>query len=118
MARKEILIQNEIRDFLRAYGWKVERMHGNAFQKGIADLYAVHPTHGKRWIEVKPPTGYSFTNAQLLNFPDFELYNDPIWILNAGTIEEYKKLFEPPNWRSYLKPRHLKKMKTLCKTAR
>lgn len=111
--KKEIDIQNDIRAFLFAYGWKVKRMHGNAFQKGIPDLYAVHPEHGKRWIEVKPKKGYSFTNDQLRDFPDFERHNDPIWILNAGTKEEYHKLFEPPNWRSYLKERHLKKMKIL-----
>ncbi len=118
MARKEILIQNEIRDFLIAYGWKVKRMHGNAYQKGIPDLYAVHITHGKRWVEVKKPKGYDLTDDQLIDFPDFEAHGDGIWILNAGTVEEYKKLFEPPNWRSYLKPRHLKKMKLLCQAKR
>ena len=111
--RRESVIQNEIRLFLKAYGWKVERMHGNAYQKGIPDLYAVHPRHGKKWVEVKKPKGYAFTNEQLKNFPDFERYNDPIWILVAGTKEEYDKLFAPPNWRDYLKPRDRKKMESL-----
>ena len=113
MMKLEKMIQDEIREFLWVYGWKVERMHGNAFQKGIPDLYATHAMHGPRWIEVKPPTGYSFTNSQLKNFPEFERHGDKIWILCAGTKEEYDKLFKPPNWRQYLKPRHIKLMREL-----
>jgi hypothetical protein len=113
MPKSEAKIQNEIRWFLQAYGWKVERMHGNAFQKGIPDLYVVHPKHGKKWVEIKKPKGYKFTNEQLRNFPEFEKFNDPIWIMVAATKQEYEKLFGPPNWRSYLKPRDLKLMEAL-----
>jgi len=113
MAKKEIDIQNEVRTFLRAYSWKVERMACNAFMKGIPDLYAVHRTHGKKWVEIKKPKRYVFTDAQLIKFPEFEEFNDPIWILNAATKEEYDKLFEPQNWRSYLKPKDFIRMERL-----
>jgi hypothetical protein len=111
---KETKVQNDIRRFLGAYGWGTWRMHGNAYQKGIPDLYARHPDHGPRWVEVKlPGGGYGFTRDQLIQFPRFEGAGDEIWIMTAATREEYLKLFEPENWRSYLKPRHLKLMEAL-----
>lgn len=104
-------IQDDIREFLRLRGWETFRLHGNVYQKGIPDLYACHPRHGPRWIEVKKPKGYKFTKDQLREFPRLERAGDKIWILCAGSMSEYQKLFGPPNWRSYLKAKDIERIK-------
>lgn len=73
--------------------------HGNMFQSGFPDLYAYHSKHGPRWIEVKNPLSYKFTEAQLRNFPKM----GRVWILVAATQAEYEKLWLPPNWWTYIK---------------
>lgn len=98
----ESSIQDRIREFLRLRGWKTFRLHGNAFQKGLPDLYAGHPLHGSRWIEVKRPTGYAFTPHQLRVFPEMESVGEKIWVLTDASLSEYMKLFQEPNWRKYL----------------
>lgn len=75
--------------------------HGNLYQRGFPDLYCTHPKHKQRWIEVKNPDNYSFTPAQLENFPLISK-GAGIWILVAATQDEYKKLFQAPNWWKYL----------------
>lgn len=99
----EWFIQKDLVKYLQERGWLVEVMHGNAFQKGIPDLYAHHPRAGSRWIDVKNPKNYSFTKAQRLKWPLWELFNCGIWILVAATQEEYDKLFDPPNMMDYWK---------------
>ena len=90
--------------YLKARGWHVERMIGNAFQMGVPDLFIAHPKWGQRWIDVKRPgKNYSFTKAQKLKWPVWEAFGIGIWILTAATQEEYDKLFAPPNWRAYWK---------------
>ena len=97
-------IQNDLRDYLRARGWLVERMTGNAYQFGIPDLYIFHPKWGARWIDVKAPGQYTFTKQQKRKWPVWESFNVGIWILTAANQIEYDKLFKPPNWREYWKP--------------
>ena len=97
----ESRIQRELVEFLRARGWHVERMLADAFQNGIPDLYAFHREHGHRWIEVKRPSGYSFTRRQRQRFPQWDAAGIGIWILTAASESEYKRLFGPSNWRSY-----------------
>lgn len=100
----EFYIQQDLIVFLKARGWHVERMIGNAFQMGIPDLFIAHPKWGQRWLDVKRPgKNYSFTKAQKLKWPVWEAFNIPIWILTAATQEEYDKLFQPPNWRDFWK---------------
>lgn len=98
----ESSIQDRVREFLRLRGWKTFRLHGNAFQKGLPDLYAAHPLHGPRWIEIKRPKDYKFTQHQKRVFPELESAGEKIWILVDATMNEYMKLFEAPNWREYL----------------
>jgi len=100
----EWYIQNDLRTFLQCREWRVERMIGNALQTGIPDLYAFHRRHGERWIDVKTPGRYSFTNAQKIKWPIWADFNRGIWILTAANQIEYDKLFQPPNWKDFWKP--------------
>lgn len=97
----EAVIQDALIDFLRVKGWHVMSTHGNIYQRGFPDLYCVHYRHKQRWIEVKNPSKYEFTPAQLDNFPIISRVVG-IWILTAATEEEYSKLFQPQNWYTYL----------------
>ena len=102
--RPEQKIQLELTEFLRGRGWLVEATHGNAYQKGIPDLFIAHLRFGQRWIDCKVKGKYSFTKSQKLKWPIWEEKGVGIWILVAATEDEYQKLFEPPNWRQYWRP--------------
>lgn len=78
-------------------------MHGNAFQRGIPDLYLFRRDIGHRWVDVKHPKRYNFTKAQRIKWPFWDKMGIGIWILTAATQAEYDKLFAPPNWREYWK---------------
>ena len=76
--------------------------HGNMYQRGFPDLYALHEEHGSRWIEVKNPRKFSFTEAQKQYFPIMSLCGVDIWIMTAATEDEYAKLFRPANCFAYM----------------
>lgn len=97
----ERIIQDQLITFLESRGWWVKETHGNLYQAGLPDLYCLHPKHRQRWIEVKNPEQYSFTNAQRESFPVISKAVG-LWILVAATESEYAKLFHPPNWYKYL----------------
>jgi len=99
----EFKIQAALIKYLRARGWHVERIIGNALQMGLPDLFIAHPKWGIRWIDVKQPLKYSFTKAQKQKWPVLDAYGVGIWILTAADEEQYKKLFGKPNWRDYAK---------------
>lgn len=101
----EWFIQRDLIIFLRARKWHVERMIGNALQKGIPDLYAYRRDVGERWIDVKNPKRFTFTREQKLKWPIWERVGVDIWILTAANQEEYDKLFKPPNMRDYWNPK-------------
>jgi len=88
--------------FLKARDWGVKETSGNIYQSGFPDLYAYHANYGTRWIEMKMPTGYKFTPAQLQTFPEWSSKNVGIWVLTSATESEYKKLFKPANWMWFL----------------
>jgi hypothetical protein len=98
-------IQQDLITSLRARGWLVEVTQGNLYQKGFPDLFLGHPKYGQRWVDVKNPVSYTFTRAQRIKWPDWDAHKVGIWILVAPTEEEYDKLFKPPNWRDYWKPK-------------
>lgn len=98
----EAVIQNQLIAFLTLRQWYVKETHGNMFQAGFPDLYATHYKHGIRWIEVKNPLKYSFTPAQLEDFPKLSANGTRIWILTAATESEYAKLFKEANWHTFL----------------
>jgi len=102
MKRPEEKIQDAIRDKLHLLGWFTIKLHGNQFQSGMPDLYATHSRYGCRLIEVKNPTGYHFTAAQLEVFPKLVAHGSPVWVLISDQDDEIKKLFGPANWHLYL----------------
>jgi hypothetical protein len=102
----EAIIQRDFIEYLTLRGWHVERMIGNALQMGIPDIYIMHFQHGKRWVDLKNPIDYEFTKAQRIKWPIWEKNGTGIWIITGATDEEYAKLWRPPNWREYWKPRY------------
>lgn len=104
LERKEAAIQEALEKYLRERGWFVLRTHGNMFQSGFPDNYAVHPKYGARWIEVKLPdaTQSKFTPAQLDTFPQLIRHGAGVWVLTGASKEEYEKLFRPGNAWSYM----------------
>lgn len=97
----ERVIQDAIIAYLKLRDWHVMETHGNVYQQGFPDLYCIHFRYRQRWIEVKNPLKYKFTPAQLDNFPIISRVSG-IWIMTAATEFEYQKLFQPPNWWTYL----------------
>ena len=69
---------------------------------GLPDLWASHAKYGYRWIEVKNPKGYSFTDAQKKVFPRMFDTNVGIWVLFDASPQEMKKLFLPANGQEVL----------------
>lgn len=98
----EAIIQDHIVKKLKGLDWFVKETHGNMYQSGFPDIYAFHRMYGQRWIEVKNPEGFKFTPAQLEWFPRFSAVECGIWILTSDSDEEFKKLFRPANWHTYL----------------
>ncbi len=95
-------VQQAIIKILRYKGWYVKPTHGNMYSSGFPDLFACHTRYGQRWVEVKLPKGSKFTAAQLEDFPKICANGSGVWVLVAGTEEEYVKLFKRPNWFVYL----------------
>jgi len=96
----EAKIQNAIMKRLRENGWVCLPTHGNMYQQGLPDVYALHPEHGGRWIEVKQSTGYRFTPAQKQYFPVISQAGHGIWVLTSET--ETERLHKPQNWTNYM----------------
>lgn len=97
-------IQRDFIRYLEDRGWHVERMIGNMMQFGIPDIWITHKRHGSRWVDLKNPDSYDFTMRQIQKWPVWESHGGQIWIITGN--EDYPKLFEPPNWRDYWKPRY------------
>lgn len=95
-------IQDKIISYLRQREWFVRSTHGCAYQSGFPDLFVAKRRYGMRWIEVKNPASYRFTDAQMECFPLFSKNQVGIWVLGDGSESEYKKLFNAPNWAHYL----------------
>lgn len=98
----EAAIQEDITRMLRYKGWLVKHVTGNMYTSGFPDLFCSHVKYGHRWIEVKNPVAYHFTPAQLEFFPQLCAAGSGVWVLVAGTELEYKKLFTPCQWFTYL----------------
>jgi hypothetical protein len=102
----EAIIQRNFIAYLRQRGWEVERMIGNALQKGIPDIYIMHLDHGVRWVDLKNPKDYEYTINQRIKWPKWEKAKVGIWIITGWSDADYAKLFCKPNWREYWKPRY------------
>lgn len=114
MARRpEARLQDKIVSFLEDRGWLVEETHGNAFQRGIPDLFCWNQQLGFfRWIDVKRRERHEYTQHQCQTWTHWEKHGLGVWIMMEPTDEEYAKLFEPPNFRVYWKPRYDKYLLT------
>jgi len=105
----ESAIQERIITYLKRRGWHVEKMHGNAFQKGIPDLYCWNPHLGDeeglhRWVDVKVEGQHQYTKSQCQKWPLWESIGLGVWIMMGDTDEWYAKLFGPANFRDYWRP--------------
>lgn len=94
----EAKIQDDIVKKLRGMEWFVKETHGNMFQSGLPDLFTANIKYGSRWIEVKNPYSFSFTPAQIQDFPKMKSAGVGIWILFGAEDEEILKLWKPANW--------------------
>lgn len=97
----EAKIHSALERYLREREWYVKSTHGNQFQSGFPDVYASHQQFLIRWIEVKNPEAFSFTPAQIKEFPKMSACGTGIWILCAATDDEYNRLFKPANWMEW-----------------
>lgn len=103
--------------FLLERGWWVKATHGSVEQSGVPDLFATHPEHGYRWIDIKVRGRYRITAAQYQDWPKFCRYGSGVWITSLPKSligsrnkalcreemeAEYKKLWEPFNWYTYI----------------
>ncbi len=98
----ESVIQDALIKMLREKGWFCKVLHGNMWQSGLPDLFVAKKRYGPRFIEVKNPAKFSFTPAQLEDFPRMVAEGIGIWILVAATEKEYAKLFQRPNLWIYM----------------
>jgi hypothetical protein len=103
---EEAKLQKRIVLKLRSLEWLVKETHGNMFQWGLPDLYAVHYTYRERWIEVKIPgrtPGSVFTQAQLKFFGELRAKRVGVWILTSDSDSEIAKLHQEDNWWKVLR---------------
>lgn len=100
--RPEDKVATKIDAFLRARGWHVIPMVGNAYLAGFPDRFTTHKCHGVRLIEYKYAGKFEFTDAQWIEFPKFLDNGCGIWVMVDATEAEYKKLWDPPNVGKYM----------------
>lgn len=112
-SRPEAKLADKIKRFLEDRNWTVLNIHGNLFQKGLPDKYCFHPKYKQRWVEIKVPHKYKFTNSQVIYFPLIDRCGIGIWILTDASEAEYDKLFKRPNWKEFLKKRDIEKINEL-----
>jgi hypothetical protein len=99
--RAEAEIQERIENKLTLLGWFIKSTHGNIYQAGFPDIYCAHVKYGQRWLEVKNPAGYSFTQAQMEVFPKMAAARVGIWI--ATHEDQVPDLFfKPANWWTFM----------------
>lgn len=90
----------EIRLKLEAEGWHTEKTHGSMYMKGWPDLYAMHPVHKSRWIEVKRREEGALEETQRKKFLLWAKHGVGVYILCGP--EELGRLFGPPNWHLWM----------------
>lgn len=99
--RLEADIQEAIVRKLKVQDWFVKSTHGNLYQSGFPDLFCAHKKYGQRWLEVKNPKQYSFTNAQMEYFPLMTAAGVGIWIATDES-QVPDLFFKSANWWTFL----------------
>lgn len=85
---------------MEARGWYTANLHGNRYQKGLPDIYGCHVQYGARFVEVKRPDKWAFTEHQKREFPKIMACGIGIWILTG--VNDYYLLFDPCNLRDFM----------------
>jgi hypothetical protein len=67
----EAKVQQAVINRLRIQEWFVKETHGNEYQSGFPDVFAVHRSLGARWIECKLATGSRIEPSQNETFRRF-----------------------------------------------
>lgn len=85
-------------------GWYVKETHGNLYQAGLPDIYCRHLVYQERWLECKNPKNFSFTAAQLVEFPKLIAAGGKLWITIEASEAEYDKIinFKHSNYIDFL----------------
>lgn len=96
----EAEIQKRVLTALRANGWFCKELHGDLYQFGMPDIFACKRGEGWRFVEIKQPVRYSFTNAQYESFPRLQSEGIGVWILTSETQLDLLK--KPANWHQFL----------------
>jgi hypothetical protein len=92
--------QEELRKYMHTLGWATIKTHGNAYQKGLPDLYCSSKDYGQRWIELKKDENERLTRDQIETFGYLSRHGTRIWILRG--ISDYNWLFKESNWQQWL----------------
>lgn len=95
-------IQQDVIRYLEDRNWIVKVVHATMYNFGFPDVIATHKKYGIKFIEIKRPTGYTFTAAQYKFFPQFCANGAPIYILTAANEENYQRLFGKSNLWIYM----------------
>jgi hypothetical protein len=93
-----------IRKRLHAEGWHTEKTHGSLYAQGWPDLYAIHPNHKQRWIEVKRREEGALEETQIRKFTTWAKFGLGVYILTSAADSEIKKLWGEPNWWAWTSP--------------
>lgn len=94
--------ERDLRKVLVSQGWHVEKTHGSLYMKGWPDLYAMHPAHKQRWIEVKLKGQGRLEESQVRLFLRWRRHGTGVWVLTGP--EDYPLLFRNPNWHLWMDP--------------
>jgi len=98
----EYKLQQKIIKYLQDRNWFVKVLTGTMYQWGLPDLFACHKKYGIKLIEIKNPEQYSFTAAQIQEFPKLISNGAPVYVMTAANKENYDRLFGPSNLWLYL----------------
>lgn len=96
----------DLKKFMEARGWLVEKVTASAYLIGWPDVFACHREFGQRWIEMKRPNVGRLNDDQRRVFMKWHNAGVRIWVVTS--VEEYGLLFKEPNWFWYTLPKEMR----------